>query len=451
MVDSIKSVVNNQAKSSEQDFTGFAVHENSSLPSDVDANKVGTLRRTSSVSEDKEDFGSKSNEDQSQDLRAGMQAVHLAPIKTFADIEAEQKKTLRYMLIDVRKIIHLVTSSVCALTAVASGLLSEKNNTRIFLEKASTGLAKLAIGVISGISGAVDAFKDGKYLLALSQIGDAVTTVVSPAEEITNYRGVWVGAYNALPALETIEGKSKYESLGDNVKTTWSAFKRALVEIKESPGSIVDPARSGMLGVLTGTLTTISSLLYMITGAKVFASMRDLLGMGVEVEKLKSTHYEAGRSKYIASGWTMLAGSAANMASKYTDKGKDFWSYLNLSANAIGKLFYLDALQSNEPARHQDPVTFKEVIKNTLNDAFDWGKETRASLERSQPTVIPAPEIQERINRLRGSTIASRVAVQLHIFFDKVSTNIAGLKNFICHDFFMKWNGRLNSSNCKFI
>lgn len=340
-------------------------------------------------------------EEASRDVTNDIGAMHQNKVKTFGDIEAEQKKTLQYMLIDLRKIVHLVTSVVCGVTSFTSRLLPEQSKLKLALNASSTWLAKLAIGVVSGASGAVDAFKDGKYLLAISQIGDAITTVLAPTKEITNYRGLWIGAYNALPALETIEGKSKYLNFNDNVQTTWRAFKQACSELKANPAAIFDRQRSGMLGLVTGVLTSASSLMYMITGAKTFASIRDAVGMGVELEKLKSIHYQAGRGRYIASGWTMLFGSAANMISKYSTKGQEFWSYLNLSANAIGKLFYLDALQNNEPARHQDPITLKEIFNNTLRESFNWGKETRASIERAQPIQIEAPKIAERIDEIQ--------------------------------------------------
>ncbi|MDA0772916.1 MAG: hypothetical protein O3C63_08240 [Cyanobacteria bacterium] len=340
-------------------------------------------------------------EELGRDITNDLELLHHKKVKTFGDIEAEQKKTLQYMLIDLRKIVHLVTSVVCGVTSFTSRLLPEQSKLKLALNTSSTWLAKLAIGVVSGASGAVDAFKDGKYLLGISQIGDAITTVLAPTKEITNYRGLWIGAYNALPALETIEGKSKYLNFNDNVQTTWRAFKQACSELKANPAAIFDRQRSGMLGLVTGALTSASSLMYMLTGAKAFASIRDAVGMGVELEKLKSIHYEAGRGRYIASGWTMLFGSAANMISKYAGKGQEFWSYLNLSANAIGKLFYLDALQNNEPARRQDPITLKEIFNNTLKESLNWGKETRASIERAQPIQIEAPKIAERIENIQ--------------------------------------------------
>ncbi|MDD9898570.1 MAG: hypothetical protein OXU45_06180 [Candidatus Melainabacteria bacterium] len=336
---------------------------------------------------------------------AGIQSLNLAQpqaIKTMGEIESEQKKTLQYMLVDARKIVHLVTSGVCAVTSFASQLLPESSGVRQSLEGTSSMLAKLAIGILSGISGAYDAFKDGKHLLGWSQIGDAITTMIAPTEEITNYRGLWVGAYNLLPALETIEGKSQYLGFGDNLRSTWSAFKKTARELISKPASLWDPSKSGMLGVVTGLFTSMCSALYMATGIKAFASARDMLGMGVETEKLKSVHYQAGRNQYIASGWTMLVGSAANMISKFAEGGnKAFWSYWNLAANAIGKLFYLDALQNNEPARRQVPVDFSEMVSKTMRQAFDWGKETRASLERAQPHAIQDTEIADRVVELK--------------------------------------------------
>lgn len=356
-------------------------------------------------------------EQESSKEAAGIQSLNLArppAIKTMGEIENEQKKTLQYMLIDARKIIHLITSGICAVTSFAAKFLPESSGIRRSLEQTSSMLARLAIGIISGISGAFDAFKDGKHLLGWSQIGDAITTLIAPTEEITNYRGLWVGAYNMLPALETIEGKSQYAGFADNLTSTLSALKKTANNLMRNPAALFDPQSSGSLGVVTGALTSLCSGIYMLTGIRAFASARDALGMGVETEKLKSVHYKAGRSQYIASGWTMLLGSAANMVSKFTDgTTKKFWSYWNLAANAIGKLFYLDALQSNEPTRHQAPIGFGEMITNTLREAFNWGKETKASIERAQPHAIQDLEIAERVAELKEEEARAKKQVKL--------------------------------------
>ncbi len=298
------------------------------------------------------------------------------------------KRTVSSMLGDLRKFCNLAAAAFCASAAIMVKILPESSPIRKSVENGASGFARLAIGVISGATGAVDAIKSGKHLLAGAQIGDAITSVVSPINDMTNHRGLWIGAYNALPALETIHGKVTYTNFQDYLKTNWTALQSISAKFLKNPLGLFDPQQKGELGVISGIAMSVSSLLYMLTGLKFFATTRNVLGMTVEGEKLKSKHLAEGRGRYAASGYLMMAGSAANIMSQYSKSNSGLWSYVNLFFNALGKDRYQAALRANEPAKINSPITFKDMVVSSLSNMFRFGKETEAVLNIARPMLV---------------------------------------------------------------
>ncbi len=337
--------------------------------------------------------------------RETLQTHHLAPngngkhTKTIAEAEQESSKTLTSLLADVRRGCNLLAAGFCLTAAVMVKVLPEKNPARKFVEDWAAHFARLAIGMIGGATGAVDAIRSGKPLLAGAQIGDAITSVIAPLKEMTNYRGLWVGAYNALPSLETIHGKGSYKGVGDYVRTNWEALKSTLSRIVSNPWGLFDPRQKGELGVVSGLAISICSALYIATGIKAFASLRDVFGITVEGEKAKPQHLKEGRGRYAMSGYLMMAGSAANIQSKYSPKNSLVWSYINLAFNAIGKMFYLDSLQAQEPASIGKPLTFQKMLHNSFKNLFSFGKQTREVLEEIQPTLLKIEDQPEALRQ----------------------------------------------------
>ncbi len=318
-------------------------------------------------------------------------------LKTIAEAQKESTRSIGSMLGDMRKLCNLVAAGLCFSAAIMVKVLPEKNHLRKFAEDWAGHFARLAIGVIGGATGARDALQAGKPLLAGAQIGDALTSLIAPLKEMTNYRGLWIGAYNALPALETIHGKVAYENTSDYLRTNWDTFTSTLAKIARNPLGLLDPSKKGELGIVSGLAMSTCSVLYMITGIKAFATIRDGFGMTVEGEKIKPKHLAEGRGRYAASGYLMMAGSAANIKSKYAGKDTLFWSYLNLALNSVGKMFYLDALQANEPAIIAEPITFMEMVSRSMKNFFNFGKKTEQVLKNTQPILLKVEDQPEAL------------------------------------------------------
>lgn len=320
-----------------------------------------------------------------------------APIKTIAQAQKESTLTVGSLMSVVRSILSLASAGLSATAMAAVTVLPKDSRLRKFIETWASCLARVSIGIVSGVTGAVDAIKDGKPGLAIAQIGDVVTSLVAPIVDMTNYRGLPIGMYNALPALETMHGKVQYDSVSDYFKTNWGACKQMFTKLKANPLILFDPSQKGAIGFWSGAAMSVTSLLYMLTGAKIFATARNALGISVEAEKAKPLHLREGRGRYAASGYLMMGGSAANIASQYTKSGSAFWSYANLLMNALGKERFNAALQANEPAKIGAPITFGQMVTNTVKNMFSLGREADKVLQKAQPVILKMKDQSEQV------------------------------------------------------
>ncbi len=344
----------------------------------------------------------------STEVAATNNALHLANknettapvIRTIEQAHKDSTLTFGLMSYGLRKILSVSATVLCAGAAASVVILPENNSIRKLLETWAGHLARLSIGIASGATGAVDAFRDGKPLLAAAQLGDVVTSIMSPIKNMTNYRGLPIGLYNVLPALETIHGKATYANYTDYFTTNWNTLKIIFKDLLKNPFALFDSNKKGELGVVSGAAMSISSLLYMLTGLNIFATARNTLGIAVEAEKVKSIHLEQGRGRYAGSGCAMMAGSAANIVSEYSSgSNSTFWSYINLLLNAVGKERFQAALQANEPAKIGPSLTFTDMLTRNLKNIFSFGKEAEAVLRKAEPILLKKEQQSEVVQK----------------------------------------------------
>lgn len=348
----------------------------------------------------------------------------ITPIHTIGESQKIVNEEAGGLLLGgLRKISSLGAAIVAAFATVAGLVFPEKHIIRKWLDTLSSGFARGAIGLGNATS-AVDAGKDHKIPMAMAQGGSLLTALFAPRKDMTTDRGFFIGAYNTLPALETVHGKVHYDGLQDYLVTNWNALKTIFKQFLKNPMGLFDPNQKGPLGALTGIAMSVSTLLYMLTGFKIFATGRNALGMVVELEKVKPQHLKEGRAQYAASGYLMMAGSAANLLSQYAGKYSSSLINLNFLLNALGNERSAAALQANEPAKIGSPISFMGMITKNLQSMFSFGREAAQVLEKAQPVILKKENqsavvqqtVQKQVQAMNGNGASNGASERLRAF-----------------------------------
>ncbi len=332
-------------------------------------------------------------------------------IRTIKEAENLSKRTVSSMLGDGRKFFD-VGAAVLNAAAAATNFLPEGHFVRKTLMIWAAASAKLGNSV-SDATGAIDAIKSGRPFQAAAQIGNTVTFLPSPIQDMITNQGLFMGLGTALPALETLHGKVTYTNFQDYLMTNWGAFKSILTKFSKNPMSLFDLKDKASLGVFSGIARSLSTLLYKLTGLKFFATTSDVFAMTGAMEQVKPIHLEAGRGRYAAAGWLRMASSAANIMSQYSKSKTGLAFYAAQILNAFSNDRFQAALRSNEPAKNNSSISFVDMLKTSIKYMFTFGRETKEVLRRAQPLLLKvkdqSPIVQKQVQAVTKNGMSSNL------------------------------------------